>query len=82
VITSIEKWGYIQAQITNMFRKMFYRRLKGRTHQTTALTNQNVQQKSTNRVNFIGDVRLCELFSVGFNKMSRNKSILTVWSQL
>jgi hypothetical protein len=29
----------------------------------TTLTSQNVQQKSTNRVNFIGDVRLCELFS-------------------
>jgi hypothetical protein len=26
-------------------------------------TSQNVQQKSTNRVNFIGNVRYCELFS-------------------
>jgi hypothetical protein len=31
-------------------------------------TGQNVQQNSTNRANFIGDVRLCELFSVGFSK--------------
>jgi hypothetical protein len=61
---------------------MIYRGWKGRRYQTTTLTSQNVQQKSTNRVNFIGDVRLCELFSVGFNKMFRNKLILTLWSLL
>jgi hypothetical protein len=37
--------------------------MKDRRYQTTTLTSQNVQQKSTNRVNFIGDVRLSELFS-------------------
>jgi hypothetical protein len=28
------------------FRKVFYRRFKGRRHQTTVLTSQNVQQKA------------------------------------
>jgi hypothetical protein len=37
--------------------------MKSRRYQTTTLTSQNVQQKSTNRVNFIGDVRLREFFS-------------------
>jgi hypothetical protein len=51
------------------FRKMFYRGRKGRRHQTTTLAKMYKQQNSTNRVNFIGDVHLCdELFSVGFNK--------------
>jgi hypothetical protein len=48
-----------QTERNMKFRKMFYRRYKVKRHQTTALTSQNVQQKSTNRVNFIGGVRLC-----------------------
>jgi hypothetical protein len=56
---------------------MIYWGWKGRRYQTTTLTSQNVQQKSTNRVNFIGDVRLCELFSRWF-QYSINRLVPTL----
>jgi hypothetical protein len=46
------------------FRKMFLGDEKAEASNYN--TSQNVQQNSTNTVNFIGDVRRCELFSVGF----------------
>jgi hypothetical protein len=57
------KYFQIKTNQTESSKKMIYRECKGRRYQTTTLTSQNVQQKITNRVNFIGDVRLCELFS-------------------